>query len=92
MFTRIPFFDSFGRFQGLFGWYSDFPFPKQGLNEGRNIPAGYGDVLDAGTDDVAFGHRNDMSHAVSRIDDDPSKRSFSHLNSINQVVSVNIQS
>ena len=49
------------------------------LNEGCDAPAGDGDVLDAGPDDVALGHRDDVRDAVARVDDDARQRPLPHL-------------
>lgn len=50
-------------------------FTQEVEHELRDVTTGDGDVLDGTADDIAFRARNNMSNAVSRVDDSSSERS-----------------
>ena len=58
---------------------TDLPLSEQLLDEVGDVSAGDGNVFDAGSNDVTFGHGNHVGHAVSAVDHRSRQRSLTHL-------------
>lgn len=67
--TRMD-LDGLGRLEGLLGRDAGLALPEEALDEVGDVPAGDGDVLDAGADDVALGDGDAVGDAVPGVHDE----------------------